>query len=107
LYEAARVDGANQWHQFRYITLPLLSPITFFLSILAFIGTFKAFNTIYVMRDPFAQGTTDTASIVVFDTFFKANQFGYATAQAIVLFLIILALTQIQRTVFERRVFYG
>jgi multiple sugar transport system permease protein len=107
LYEAARVDGANQWHLFRYITLPLLSPITFFLSILAFIGTFKAFNSIYVMRDPFAQGTTDTASIVVFDTFFKANQFGYATAQAIVLFFIILALTQIQRTVFERRVFYG
>ncbi len=107
LYEAARVDGANQWHQFRYITLPLLSPITFYLSILAFIGTFKAFNSIYVMRDPFAQGTTDTASIVVFDTFFKANQFGYATAQALVLFLIILALTQVQRTVFERRVFYG
>lgn len=107
LYEAARVDGANQWHQFRYITLPLLSPITFYLSILAFIGTFKAFNSIYVMRDAFAGGTTDTASIVVFDTFFKANQYGYATAQAIVLFLIILGLTQIQRTVLEKRVFYG
>lgn len=107
LYEAAKVDGANQWHLFRHITLPLLSPITFYLSVLAFIGTFKAFNSIYVMRVPFAQGTTDTASIVVFDTFFKSNQFGYATAQAIVLFLIILALTQIQRSVFERHVFYG
>lgn len=107
LYEAARVDGANQWHQFRYITLPLLSPITFYLSVLAFIGTFKAFNSIYVMRDAFARGTTDTASIVVFDTFFKANKYGYATAQAIILFLIILGLTQIQRSVLERRVFYG
>ncbi|MEO0565916.1 MAG: sugar ABC transporter permease, partial [Chloroflexota bacterium] len=45
LYEAARVDGANQWHQFLYITIPLLSPVTFYLSILAFIGTFKAFNS--------------------------------------------------------------
>lgn len=107
LYEAARVDGASEWNLFRSITLPLLSPITFYLSILGFIGTFKAFNTIYVMRDPFAQGTTDVASIVVFDTFYRASRYGEATAQAIVLFLIILALTQVQRNVFEKRVFYG
>jgi multiple sugar transport system permease protein len=107
LYEAARVDGASEWHLFRYITLPMISPVTFYLSVLAFIGTFKAFNSIYVMRDAYSQGTTDAAAIVIFDTFYKANQFGYAAAQAIVLFLIIFALTQIQRTVFESRVFYG
>ncbi|GAB4471705.1 MAG: hypothetical protein Kow00124_09060 [Anaerolineae bacterium] len=107
LYEAAEIDGANKFQQFRYITLPLLSPVTFYLSLIAFIGTFKAFNHIYVMRHPTAQNTVDTASLVIFDTFYKSNQFGYAAAQAILLFLIILALTQVQNKVFGERVFYG
>ncbi len=107
LYEAAKVDGGTEWHLFRHITLPLLSPVTFYLAILAFIGTFKAFNSIYVMRDPFAGGTVDVASIVVFDTFYKASRFGLAAAQAIVLFFVILSLTQVLRNVFEKRVFYG
>jgi ABC-type sugar transport system permease subunit len=107
LYEAARVDGASEWHLFRYITLPLLSPITFYLSILGFIGTFKSFNSIYVMRSPEARGTTDTIAIVVFDTFKQAQRYGEATAQAILLMLIILAITQFQRSFLERRVFYG
>lgn len=107
LYEAARVDGANDWHIFRHITIPLLSPVTFYLSILGFIGTFKAFNTLFVMRDAFARGTTDTASIVIFDTFYKSSRYGEATAQAVLLMLIILAITQFQRSVLEKRVFYG
>jgi ABC-type sugar transport system permease subunit len=107
LYEAARVDGASNRHLFRYITLPMLSPITFYLSILAFIGTFKAFNHIYVMRVPFARDTVDTASVIIFDTFKIDREYGLATAQAITLFLIILALTQVQRSIFEKRVFYG
>lgn len=107
LYEAAKVDGASNWHLFRYITLPLLSPITFYLSVLGFIGTFKAFNTIFVMRQVQAFGTVDTASIVVYDTFKIASQYGLATAQAILLFLVILGLTQVQRTFFESKVFYG
>jgi multiple sugar transport system permease protein len=107
LYEAAKVDGANQWHLFRHITLPLLSPITFYLSVLAFIGTFKAFNTLFVMRTPASQGTLDTAGLVIFDTFRTQSKYGEATAQAILLFLIILAITQIQRKLFEKRVFYG
>lgn len=107
LYEAAKVDGATEWHLFRHITLPLLSPVTFYLSILAFIGTFKAFNSVYVMRNPFAQGTVDVASIVIFDTFYKASRYGLAAAQAIVLFLLILALTAALRNIFEKRVFYG
>ncbi len=107
LYEAAKVDGASSWHLFRHITLPLLSPITFYLSVLGFIGTFKAFNTIFVMRQVQSFGTVDTASIVVYDTFKIASQYGMATAQAILLFFIILGLTQIQRTFFESKVFYG
>lgn len=107
LYEAAEIDGANKIQQFRYITLPMLSPVTFYLSMIAIIGTFKAFNHIYVMRQPSAQGTLDTASLVIFDTFYSASSFGYAAAQAILLFLVILALTQIQNKVFGEKVFYG
>ena len=107
LYEAAQIDGANNWHLFRYITIPLLSPVTFYLALIAFIGTFKAFNQIYVMRVPSAQGTVNVASVTIFDTFYKANQFGYAAAQAIILFAIILFLTLVQNKVFGEKVFYG
>ncbi len=107
LYEAAEIDGANKWHSFRYITLPLLSPVTFYLALIAFIGTFKAFNHIYVMRVPSALGTVDVTSVTIFDTFYKANQYGYAAAQAIILFFIILGLTLVQNKVLGERVFYG
>jgi multiple sugar transport system permease protein len=107
LYEAAEIDGAGRWDLFRHITVPLLSPITFYLALIAFIGTFKAFNHIYVMRVPSAQGTVNVASVTIFDTFYKANQYGYAAAQAILLFLIILALTFAQNKIFGERVFYG
>ena len=57
LTEAAEIDGASKWQVFRHITFPLLSPTTYFLSLLAVIGTFKAFNTIWVMREGAALGT--------------------------------------------------
>lgn len=107
LYEAGEIDGANKIQLFTHITLPLLSPVTFYLALIAFIGTFKAFNHIYVMRTPSAQGTADVTSIFIFDTFYKSNNFGYATAQAIILFFIILALTFVQNKVFGEKVFYG
>jgi multiple sugar transport system permease protein len=107
LYEAAEIDGAGRFQIFRNITFPLLSPVTFYLALIAFIGTFKAFNHIYVMRVPSALGTVDVTSVAIFDTFYKANQFGYAAAQAIILFLIILSLTFAQNKIFGERVFYG
>lgn len=107
LYEAAEIDGANRVQLFRFITLPLLSPVTFYLALIAFIGTFKAFNHLYVMRVPSSLGTVDVASIKIFDTFYKANQYGYAAAQAIILFFIILFLTFVQNKVFGEKVFYG
>lgn len=107
LYEAAEIDGAGKWGLFRHITLPLLSPVTFYLALIAFIGTFKAFNHIYVMRVPSSLGTADVASVFIFDRFYKANQYGYATALAIILFVIIIGLTLFQNKVFGERVFYG
>jgi ABC-type sugar transport system permease subunit len=107
LYEAAKIDGAGRWALFRHITLPLLSPTTFFLSVISIIGTFKAFNHIWILRDNAALGTTDTSSIYFFEVFFRGSRFGYATAMAMVLFAVILALTAMQNQIAARRVFYG
>ena len=106
LYEAAELDGANRWDVFRHITFPLLSPVTFYLALIDFIGALKAFNHIFVMRSPLAQGTVNTASMVIFDTFYLANQYGYAAAQVVLLFLMILGVTYAQNRVFGRSVIY-
>lgn len=107
LSEAAEIDGANKWQVFRHVTFPLLSPTTYFLSILAVIGTFKAFNTIWVMREGSALGTTDPFSVVIFIEFFTKTRYGYASALAFVLFAIILSLTLLNNRIQGSRVFYG
>jgi multiple sugar transport system permease protein len=107
LYEAARIDGANKWHEFRYITFPLLSPTTFYLVMIAVIGTFQAFTQIYIMRTPAASRAVDVVSLYVYDTVSTNNQLGYGSALAIVLFAVILILTLVQSRLLGRRVFYG
>ena len=107
LYEAASIDGAGRWTVFRRITIPLLSPTIFFLAVMATIGTFKAFNSIWVMYERQSRDAVDTASILIFRTFRSDGQFGEAAAMAFILFGIILTLSQIQRRVGERMVFYG
>jgi len=107
LYEAASIDGAGRWGQFRHVTLPLLSPTTYFLSLMAVIGTFKAFNHIFVLRSGAALGTTDTASIIIFNEFNRNTRYGYASALALVMMGIILVVTYINNRVAEEKVFYG
>ncbi|MCK5342689.1 MAG: sugar ABC transporter permease, partial [Candidatus Heimdallarchaeota archaeon] len=105
--EAAEIDGANKWEVFRHITFPLLSPTTYFLSLIAIIGTFKAFATLWVFRESLALGTTNTFSVTVFIEFFEKLRYGYASALAFVLFGIILTLTFINNRIQGSRVFYG
>jgi multiple sugar transport system permease protein len=107
LYEAAEIDGANRWAAFRNITVPLLSNVTFYLSVISFIGVLQVFNTIYVLRTPQALGSMDVVGIVIFDTFYLRNQYGLAAAQALLLFLLILYVTLIQYRVLGRRVHRG
>ena len=107
LTEAAEIDGASKWEVFRHITFPLLSPTTYFLSLLAIIGTFKAFNTIWIVREGAALGTTDPFSVVIFLEFFQKLRYGYASALAFVLFAIIISLTVINNRIQGARVFYG
>jgi len=107
IYEAAQIDGANAWDLFRSITFPLLSPVTFYLFLVSFIGTFKAFNHIFVMQVPAAQNTVQTATVEIFNIFYKGNNYGYAAAQAVLLFLVILGLTFAQNKLLGDKVFYG
>jgi multiple sugar transport system permease protein len=107
LYEAASIDGAGRWAQFRHVTLPLLSPTIYFLTLYAVIGTFKAFNHIYVLRSPAALGTADTASIVIFDAMKRDTRYGYAAALAMLLLIIVMLLTVVNNRFSRERVFYG
>ena len=107
LYEAASIDGAGRGSQFRHITLPLLSPTIYFIILWGVIGTFKAFNHIWVLRSRAALGTTDTASVVIFNEFKRNTRYGYASALAIVLLIIIMILTVVNNRIAEDRVFYG
>jgi multiple sugar transport system permease protein len=107
LYEAASIDGAGRFHQFRHVTLPLLSPTTYFLTLLAVMGTFRAFNHVWVLRSAAALGTTDTASIVIFNEFNRNTRYGYSASLALVLLSVILILTIFNNRIAEDRVFYG
>ncbi len=107
LYEAAEVDGAGRWSRFRNITLPLLSPTTFFLSMLSIIGTFKAFTHIYVLRNQATGKEIDTMSVHIFNTLYSSNDPGYAAALAFSLFGVILILTLVQNRLAREQVFYG
>jgi ABC-type sugar transport system permease subunit len=105
--DSAEVDGANRWQVFRHIIFPLLSPTTYFLSLIAIIGTFKAFNTIWIFRSNLALGTTDTFSISIFIEFFEKLRYGYASALAFILFGIIIFLSFINNKIQGSKVFYG
>ncbi len=113
LYEAAEIDGANKWQLFRYITVPLLSPTTFFLTIVAVIGSFKAFNHIFIMNDASSVeiggplGTTMTVAILIYKKFYEVPTYGYASAISFLLFFIILAFTLLQNYAGSKHVHYG
>jgi multiple sugar transport system permease protein len=100
-YEAARIDGAGKRAQFILITLPLLKPIIFVVLILTMIHSFKVFDQVYVMTG----GGPGRASLMlvnyIFSVLVTEIRTGYAAAMALVIFLIIMGLTILQRQVFH------
>ncbi|MCE5260302.1 MAG: sugar ABC transporter permease [Chloroflexi bacterium] len=106
LYDAAKVDGASGWQLFRYITFPLLSPTTFFVVLITVIGTFKAFNHIYIMTKGGPGDATTTASIYIFNQMVVYNRYGYSAALSFIMFFVILGLTIVQNNVAGKRVVY-
>ena len=106
LYDVAELEGATSWQTFRHVTMPLLSPVIFFLVITGLIGTFQSFTTIYTLLGPTLNKTVHVASIEIW-TEIQLGKFGYASALAIVLFLLILLLTVSQFVLLGRRQQYG
>ncbi len=96
LYEAAMLDGANGFQRFCKITIPLISPTTFFLLITAVINSFQNFGIIQVLTKGGPGDASTTMAVSVYNTSFQQYRMGYATAQAVILFLIILIFTVIQ-----------
>jgi len=100
--KAATVDGANAWHKFFNITIPLLSPVTFFVLTLSVINSFQVFAQAYVMTRGGPVNATKTIVYYLFQQGFENFHMGYASALAYVLFVIIVSLTLFQFW-FQRR----
>lgn len=96
LYEAAQIDGANKWETFKSVTLPMLSPVVFFTTIIALINSFKVFTEIYALT---GGGPGHATNVLVYNIYveaFKKYNLGYASAMSYVLCLIIIVITIIQ-----------
>ncbi len=106
LYEAAEIDGANGWQKFRYVTLPMLAPATFFVSIMLTIASFKVFDLILVMTNGGPGRATNVLVIHTYNTAFRQFEFGYSSAIAMVLFAIVLLITIVQFRMEKRWVNY-
>ncbi|SEF18839.1 carbohydrate ABC transporter permease [Jiangella alba] len=96
-YEAAEVDGANAWDRFRHITLPLLKPALFFVIVLEIIRSFQVFDTIYVMTGGGPVRSSYSLTFMIYDQGFGYFEFGYASAAGVVLLVITLAVSLVQR----------
>jgi multiple sugar transport system permease protein len=95
-YEASRLDGANSWQSFRFITLPLLGPSTFFLSVTALIDAFQVFDLVYVMTSGGPLGSTDVIGFYLYRYGFRYYELGFASAIAYVMFILIFVVTLVQ-----------
>jgi len=97
LYEAGRVDGANAWQQFWQITIPQLRNTTIFVIISTTILAFKLFTQVWVMTKGGPQGATKTIIVLLYEEGFKMLRVGSASAIGVLFFLIVLAVSLIQR----------
>ena len=96
LYEAARIDGAGVWRQFRYVTLPMLGPTFLFVGIVTAIGYLQLFAEPYVMTAGGPLNRTLSAVMLMYQQGFKFWRMGYAAAVAFVLFLVVGSATLLQ-----------
>ena len=111
-YEAAEIDGAGTWRQFRHITVPMMSPIIFFSLVLGIITSFQVFTIVYLIYTPTGQGSAGPEdSGMLFMVYLYRNAFqyfnvGYAAALSWLLFLVIVALTWLMFRLQHRWVYY-
>ena len=108
-YEACELDGGNSWHKFRNITVPLVTPQLFFTATISAIGIFQLFNPIYVFgkANIFVRESIRTLAFGVYERGFTYFEMGFASAEAIILCLIILLVTIIQNIGQKKWVYYN
>lgn len=103
LYEAAELDGANRWEQIRYITIPQLKFATFFVFVTTLIGWLQFFEEPFVMTEGGPLNSTMSISLFIYRNGFQFNNFGYAAAGSMLLFIIIIAATIVQLRIQNKR----
>ncbi|MFI5386343.1 MAG: carbohydrate ABC transporter permease, partial [Fimbriimonadales bacterium] len=105
-YDASRIDGASAWQRFRYVTLPLLSPVMFFNLMLGIIGSFQVFTSAYVMTAGGPNNASLFYALYLFRNAFEYFKLGKASALAWILFVILLVISAIQFRMSRRWVYY-
>ena len=96
LYEAGRMDGAGALRRFWNITLPMISPTLFFSCIITVIGAFQIFDPMYIMTQGGPGDETRSIVLYIYETGFRSFNMGYASALALIVFLVIMVVTLIQ-----------
>ena len=96
LYEAASLDGAGRWQQFLHITWPCVNPTTLFILMMLMVSTFKSYDIMYITTQGGPGEATKVLAYHIFNSAFVSSRFGYASAVAMVLFVIIMGVTLIQ-----------
>ena len=96
IYEAAQIDGANEWQVFWRVTLPLLRPIVFFLTIIATIGLLSMFNQPYMLTRGGPQGQTETLMVRLYEIGFAQQRYGDASAFGFLIGLLVISISLIQ-----------
>ena len=96
VYEAAQLDGASAWQSFTRITVPLLRPMTFFVSVQSLITAFQSFDLAYVFTEGGPRGGTDVLGMLMYRQAFRLDGFGYGAAISFVSLALVLAVTAIQ-----------
>ncbi|HYU17351.1 MAG TPA: sugar ABC transporter permease [Chloroflexota bacterium] len=106
LYEAAMIDGATAWRRFLHVTLPMLSPTTFFVVVIALINSFQVFDQALIMTNGGPGTATTTLVLHIYQVGFQSFHMGYAAAVAWVLFAVVFAFTVVQFRAQRRWVTY-
>lgn len=97
LYEAAEIDGASAAQKFRHITVPILKPTTFFILVTSIIGNFQTFDLIYVLTEGGPANSTTVITYEIYQTAFQQFRMGLASAQSVVLLVVLVILTILAR----------
>jgi multiple sugar transport system permease protein len=106
-YEAAALDGAGRWSRFRNVTLPLLSPASFFVVVITLINNFQVFDQVQVMTQGGPANSTTVVVQQIFQNAFRYSRMGYAAAMSWALFAVILVVTVVQLRLQKRWVVYA